>query len=222
MNRHHNIFGKDENGNSILLISPLYDDCFCCNYLVREYNFTQFKKTVSVKEGEYLYYLKFEYELDVLGNDNLISILEETLVDTLLRTSPPNRQFIESNDFGLYGYYHTHPNNFLYSSLSFELVSTNPFPYDLTKEISIKVKNNYYMCDCEFSYGSYVLKSEERFIEQQTHRIERSLSLLKTDKLPSIQMDRIQCIVTSGITHLSFRENKITNSIIQDRIQVFR
>lgn len=222
MGKHHNIFSQDDKGNDILLLCEMYEDCFCCQYLTREFNYNQFKKCVSVIAGEYLYYLKFEYDLDGLGNDNLITSVEETLFDTLLRTTPPNLHFIQINNFGFYGYYHSHPHNFLYSSISFELVSTNPFPQDLIREVSFKVKNNYYMCECEFSYGSYVVRSEENFIEQQTRRVERSLSLLKTDNFSLLQMDRFQSIVMSGITPLSFKGDKIVNSILQDRIQVLR
>jgi environmental stress-induced protein Ves len=78
------------------------------------------------------------------------------------------------------------------------------------------------MCECEFSYGSYVVRSEDNFIEQQTKRVERSLSLLKTDNFSLLQMDRFQSIVISGITPLTFKGDKVINSILQERVQVMR
>ncbi len=222
MGKHHNIFGKDGNGNDILIICPLFNDCFCCNYILREYNLIQWKKRISITDGDFIYYLRFEYDLDGLGNDNLIHSLEEILTDTLLRTSIPNISFIHNNDFGIYGYYHPHNNNFLYSSLTFDLISTKPYPDDLVREVSYKVKNNYYLCECEFSFGSYSFKNHDKFSDFQKRMMERSLSILKTDDFTPLQMDRFYTIVSAGITPLKFDSDKIINTIVQERIEILR
>jgi hypothetical protein len=220
MGKHHNIFGKDDDGNDILIICPLYDDCFCCKYILQEYHMNLWKKNTSINEGDYIYYLRFEYDLDGLGNDNLLHSLEEILTDTLLRTSPPNISFIQNNDFGIYGYYHPHNNNFLYSSLSFDIISTKPYPDDLVREVSYKVKNNFYLCECEFSFGSYGYRNHNKFSDFQKRMIERSLSILKTDDFTPLQMDRFYTIVSAGITQLKFDSDKIINTIVQERISI--
>jgi hypothetical protein len=222
MGKHHNIFGKDGDGNDILIICPLFTECFCCSYIVLQYNLIQWKKRISLNDGDFIYYLRFEYDLDGLGNDNLIHCLEEILTDTLLRTSPPNISFIKNNDFGIYGYYHTNNNNFLHSSLSFDLISTKPYPDDLVREVSYKVKNNYYLCECEFSFGSYGFRNHDKFSDFQKRMIERSLSILKTDDFTPLQMDRFYTIVSAGITPLKFDSDKIINTIVQERIEILR
>jgi hypothetical protein len=222
MGKHHNIFGKDDDGNDILIICPLFTECFCCSYIVLQYNLIQWKKRISLNDGDFIYYLRFEYDLEGLGNDNLIHSLEEILTDTLLRTSPPNISFIKNNDFGIYGYYHTNNNNFLHSSLSFDLISTKPYPDDLVREVSYKVKNNFYLCECEFSFGSYGYRNHDKFSDFQKRMIERSLSILKTDDFTPLQMDRFYTIVSAGITPLKFDSDKIINTIVQERIEILR
>jgi hypothetical protein len=223
--KHHNIFSKDEDGNDILLICPInYNEevCFLCNYLMKESNFLKWKTSVSLADKEYLYYLRYEFDIDGLGNENLLSCFQEMLGDTLLKTSLPNRDFILNNQFGLHGFYHTNPSNFLYSSLSLEIISSLPSPNELLREISQKVKGSYYLCECDFSFGSFVFTGEDKFSKSQIKMIERSISILHTDNYSQHQNDILQGIVTSGITPLRFIEDDIDNIVLKGGVRVKR
>lgn len=220
MGKHHNIFSTDENGKDILKICPLHEDCFCCNYIIREYNYQDWKKHTLFEDWDYLYYLKFEFDVEGLGNEDILICFSETLTDTLLKSSPSNTQFITSNSFGLNGYFHSQKDRFTFSSLTFEIISTNPFPDNLIRDVSYKIKHNYYLCECDFSFGSFSFRSDNHLSNTIEKIIERSLSLLKTENYPLIQMERFQSIVSAGITHLTFPNGEIKNKILNDRIRV--
>jgi hypothetical protein len=189
---------------------------------MRERNFLKWKSGVSLSDTEYLYYLRYEFDIDGLGNENLLNCFQEMLGDTLLRASVSNRDFIFKNQFGLYGFYHTNPSNFLYSSLSLEIISTMPYPNELLREISHKVKGSYYLCECDFSFGSFVFTGEDKFSKSQIRMIERSTSIMQTDDYPQHQNDVLQGIVTSGITPLRFFEDGIDNIVLRGGVRVKR
>jgi hypothetical protein len=221
MGKHHNIFSTDESGKDILKICPLQaDDCFCCNYILREYNYQEWKKHTSFDDWDYLYYMRFEFDVEGLGNEDILSCFSETLTDTFLKSSPTNTQFITSNSFGLNGYFHSHKDRFTFSCLTFEIFSTHPFPDDLIRDVSCKIKHNYYLCECDFSFGSFSIRSDNHLSNTIEKIIERSLSLLKTENYPLIQMEKFQSIVSAGITHLSFPNGEINNKILNDRIRI--
>lgn len=220
MGKHHNIFSTDENGHDILKICPLHEDCFCCQYILREYNYQDWKKHTSFDDWDYLYYLRFEFDVEGLGNEDILICFSETLTDTLLKSSKTNTQFITSNSFGLNGYFHTQKDRFTFSSLTFEIISTNPFPDDLIRDVSYKIKHNYYLCECDFSFGSFSVRSNNHLSNTIEKIIERSLSLLKTENYPLHQLTCFYTIVSAGLTHLSFTEKSIKNVILNRGIKI--
>lgn len=219
--KHHNIFATDENGKDILKICPLQaENCFCCNYILREYIYQEWKKHTSFDDWDYLYYMRFDFDVEGLGNYDILSCFSETLTDTLLKSSPSNTQFITTNSFGLNGYFHSQNNNFNFSGLTFEIVSTFPFPDDLIREISHKIKYNFYLCACDFSFGSIAIRNESHLCKSYERRVERSLALLKTEDYPYHQINSFYTIVSAGLTPLKFTEHGIVNRILNREILV--
>ena len=217
--KHHNIFATDDNGKDILKICHLHEDCFCCQYILREYNYQDWKKLTTFDDWDYLYYLKFEFDVEGLGNEDILSCFSETLTETLLKSSTTNTQFIISNSFGLSGYFHSQKDNFSFSGLTFEIVSTLPFPDDLIRETSHKIKCNFYLCECDFSFGSIAIRNESHLCKSYERRIERSLALLKIEDYPVHQLNSFYTIISAGLTPLKFTEQGIQNRILNNIIQ---
>ena len=221
MGKHHNIFSNDENGNPVLKICPLQsDDCLTCQLIIQDYHFNQWKNSVELQEWDFLHYLKFEVELNGLNNDDIIDCLNEAINDTLFNSNNTHREFILKNNFGFYGYFHPCSFDFMNSSITFELVSLNPFPDSLLKEVSRKMKKNYYLSEINFNFGSWVIVDENKLQEKHRRMIDRSLSLLKTENFPINQLNSFCTIVSAGLTPLKFNEQGIVNRILNRQILV--
>lgn len=220
MERHHNIFGKDENNKDILLICPLHDDCFNCQYIVGEYNYSNWIKSVSHLSHDVTYHTKFEFDLDGIGFGNLMECINETMKYFTSVKSNSNELFINNNPFGFFGYFHPNQFNFLQSSFSFELVSCIPYPNDFLSSVSFLVKNNYYLTMCDFSHYSSEEYSRTNGLKKHKKITERSLSLLKTEKLAPDVENTFHSIISSGMTTLKFQNGEVVNQIIKQEIVV--
>lgn len=220
MGKHHNLFFKDNEGNSIQKICGIFSDCWTCQYILQEYNFSTWRNSTQLNEWDFLHYFKFEFELNGLGNDNILDCLTQTLTHTFLSSSKINTDFVVNNSFGLYGYFHPCVDDFTRSSLTFELVSVNPFPEDLCREITKKIKDNYFLCEINFNYGSLIFVDDLYLKNRQRKMVERSVSILKTENLPQHQLDCYYTIVSAGMTLLKFSENGLVNIILDGEVQV--
>lgn len=218
--KHHNIFQTNDEGQLVLKICSLHSNCHSCRYIIKEYNFSEWRKRTQFNNDDFIYYLRFQYDIDGLGNDNLQDCLRETLFDTLLKSSEANISFFTKKHFGLIAYFHTNEKHFLSSSLSFEILSISPFPEDLLREVSYKLKCNYYLCECEFSFGSFIINSESHLSNKVEKTIERSLALLRTEENSLTQLMSFHSIVSAGLTSLTFTESEIKNKILNQEIQV--
>jgi hypothetical protein len=218
--KHHDIFTKDERGNEVLSICSLEKDCFVCQYIMTLYNFQNWKSQGSISNTDYVYYLRYEFELNGLEDECILGGFEDMLRYTLINVSPANLNFIFNNHFGLQSFYHPTQSEFTHSSLSFDVISSVPYPIDLVKEISVKVREAYITFVCDFSFGSYAYKGEKKLMDKINRTIERSASLLKTDNYSRHQTNVIQRLVTSGITALKFSERGIDNIALNGGIQV--
>jgi len=220
MGKHHNLFCQDDSGNTFLKICGISSECWTCNHILTEYTFSNWLNSIHLKEWNFLHYFKFEFELNGLGNDNILDCMTQTLNDTFLNSSKINSEFVINNNFGLYAYFHPCIDDFTRSSITFELVSVNPFPEDLCREITKKIKDNYFLCEINFNYGSLIVVDDLHLKNRQKKMVERSISILKTENLPQHQLDCYYAIVSAGMTLLNFNENGLVNIILNGEVQV--
>ena len=219
--KHHNIFQTTEQGQLVLKICPIQaESCFVCSYILKEYNLQDWEKQSSLDDCEHLYYLSFDFDIETMGNQDILNCFNETLTETLLNSSTAITNFIISNSFGLSGYFHPKKDDFNLSSMTFEIVSTIPYPNDLIRNVSRKVNQNYFLCECDFSFGSIAIVNESYLRKSNDKKIERSLSLLKTEDYPSYQLNTFYTIVSAGLTPLKFTEQAIVNRILNREILV--
>ena len=223
MGRHHNIFQKDENGRTILKICPLQQNinsCFVCEHMVQQYNFSVWKKDVVFTKWDFIYYQRFTYEIKSLGDEHILDCINETLSQTYLKTSDPNRMFYNSNHFGIFGFFHPHPNEFLSSCLSFEIYSLTPFPEDNIREINRRIRDYFFLCECDFTYGTFPIKDEMMLLERQKMFSERSVFLLKSENYTPELTDTLFSIVSAGLTKMTIENGRVDNPILNNRVQV--
>ena len=219
MGKHHNIFGKDEEDRDIFHICN-NQSCVICNYIVQETNFNSWLKVVEITDLDFIHYQRFTYEIKSLGNVNLLDCINETLSESYLKSSELNRRFYKSNHFGLFGFFHPHPNEFLSSSISFEIYSLTPFPENNIREINRRIRDYFFLCECDFTYGSFSVLNEKMLRDRQELISKRSVLLLKSENYKSELMDSLYSIVSAGLTPITFDKGKIDNIILNNRIQV--
>ena len=220
--KHHNIFSRDEQGNLFLIVCPIWSNCTICQEVPRELYFTNWRGEIEHQDLGFIHFQRFTFDLDVLGNESIIKCFKEVLSDTILKTEEPTRTFYTSNSFGLLSYYLPNPLNYLTSCFSFEIWSLTPFPENSLTENFKKLRDNYYFCECEFNYGSFSARDEDRLKKRLGILYNRSISLLRCDDFPETQTDTFYTSVSAGLTTLRFTQNGFVNSILDQRIKVLR
>lgn len=201
-------------------ICSIEKDCFHCQYIIQEINFNNWLKRIEITDWDFIHYQRFTYEVRSLGNVNLLDCINETLTESYLESSELNRRFYKPNHFGLFGFFHPHPNEFLSSSISFEIYSLTPFPENNIREINRKIRDYFFLCECDFTYGTFVILNEKMLKVRQELISKRSVLLLKSENYKSELMDSLYSIVSAGLTPITFDNGKIENIILNNRIQV--
>jgi hypothetical protein len=220
MKKHQRIFGKDEKDRKVLTICPIHEDCFTCKYIVQDTNFNNWLEGIEITDWDFIHYQRFTYEIRSLANRNLLESISETLTESYLKSSELNRKFYKSNHFGLFGFFHPHPDEFLSSCISFEVYSFTPFPENIIREINRKIRDYFFLCECDFTYGTFPILNERMLWDRQELISKRSVFLMKSENYTPELTDTLFSIVSAGLTLLTFDNGKIDNIILNNRIQV--
>jgi|694.fasta_scaffold07468_9 hypothetical protein len=220
MKKHHNLFGKDENGRETFHICPIEKECVICPLVTQDIHFKKWMNNIEITEWDFIYYQRFTYEIKSLGNEDILECINETLTETYIKTSESNRRFYSSHHFGLFGFFHPHPNEFLSSSISIEVYSLIPFPEDNIREINRKIREYFFLCECDFTYGSFLVKNEKMLRDRQELMSKRSVFLMKSENYNTELINSLFSIVSAGLTRLTFEDGGFVNTILNNRIQV--
>jgi hypothetical protein len=219
MGKHHNIFGKDDEDRDVFHICN-NQGCVICNYIIKEKNFKDWLKGVELVEWDFIYYQRFTFEVKNLGNEDLLDCINETITESFLKTNVSNKEFYLTNHFALFGFFHPHPNEFLSSSISVEIYSLTPFPENTIRDIGRKIRNYFFLCECDYTHGTFTIKDEMMLSQRQELMSKRSLLLLQSENYPPQLTDRLYSVIIAGLTPLSFGNGRIDNIILNNRIQV--
>ena len=220
--KHHNIFLRDEQGNQLFVICPVWSNCPICQEVPREFYYDSWRTEFESQDTGHVHYQRFTFDLDCLGNENIINCFKEVLNDTIMKTEEPTRSFYLSNSFGLVSYYLPNPQDYLTSCFAFEIWSPSPFPDNSLKENFKKLRDNYYLCECEFNHGNFQSKPGDRLKKRLGLLYSRSVSLLKCDDVSETHLDTFYTSVSAGVTTLRFTPNGFVNSILEQRVKVLR
>ena len=220
MQKHHNVFSKNDHGVRVFEICSFQEDekaCFVCQQVLEDMHFD---KCFDNDSCDYMYYQRFTYDIKSLGNADILQCINHTLSEAYLKSSEASKKFYLLNRFGIYAFFHTHPYDFLSSCISFEIYSQVPFPENNIREISSRIRDYFYLSECEFNYGTFSIKNEKMLRDRQKLISRRSLLLLKSEMYSTELMERLYCFIIPGLTPLEFGNNNADNVILNNRIKV--
>ncbi len=123
--KHHNIFLRDEDRNHLFVLRPIWSNCPIFQEVSREFYFNSWITDFESQDKGYTHFQRFTFDLDCLGNKNIINCFKEVLNDTVMKAEEPTCSYYVSNSFGLASHYMPNTLNYLTSCFPFEFVLNN-------------------------------------------------------------------------------------------------
>jgi len=217
---HHKLLCRDSKGKTYFKICSIESNCFICQTAIREFHFSLWEDSVSDKNFEFVYYLRFTLDLRLSDNHSVKHCMWQVLSRAVLKDDELDNGFFLENSFGLTAFYHTNVSNYISPSFTFEVFSPTLFPATTLRKIDGRVRTNHFFADCEFSFGSFRIRSIDDLKERQEKIYRRSLSLIKCDDGSTEDKESYYSALICGLAPLKFKENEIISPVLADTIRI--